>query len=47
MVVMNAGKIEEVGPTRFTNNPQRDYTKKLIDAIPKGDVTTIEQRLKI
>lgn len=48
MVVMNAGKIEEVGAAdEIYNNPQRDYTKKLIDAIPKGDVATIEQRLKI
>jgi peptide/nickel transport system ATP-binding protein len=40
MVVMNKGKIEEVGDADdIYENPQSDYTRKLIDAIPKGDFT--------
>ncbi|HET8963769.1 MAG TPA: ATP-binding cassette domain-containing protein, partial [Chitinophagales bacterium] len=45
MLVMNKGKIEEQGPAdTIYNNPQSDYTKKLIDAIPKGNVEAIKQR---
>ncbi len=44
IVVMNKGKIEEMG---FANdiylNPQKDYTKKLIDSIPKGDLEDIRK----
>src|SRR5438105_6969739 len=37
MVVMNKGKIEEIGVADdIYNKPQKDYTKKLIHAIPKG-----------
>jgi peptide/nickel transport system ATP-binding protein len=37
MVVMNKGKIEEMGAAdEIYRHPQRDYTKRLIDAIPKG-----------
>lgn len=37
MIVMNQGKIEEAGPSdEIYANPQREYTRKLIDAIPKG-----------
>ena len=37
MVVMNKGKIEEIGPAdAIYRHPQRDYTKRLIAAIPKG-----------
>lgn len=37
LVVMNQGKIEEMGEAdAIYNDPKRDYTKKLIDAIPKG-----------
>jgi peptide/nickel transport system ATP-binding protein len=37
MVVMNKGKIVEMGAAdTIYNNPQQEYTKKLIDAIPKG-----------
>jgi peptide/nickel transport system ATP-binding protein len=37
MVVMNKGKIEELGsPDEIYRNPSSDYTKKLISAIPKG-----------
>jgi peptide/nickel transport system ATP-binding protein len=37
LLVMNSGKIEEMGDAdEIYANPTRDYTKKLIDAIPKG-----------
>ena len=37
MIVMNQGKIEEAGPAdEIYANPKREYTKKLIEAIPKG-----------
>jgi peptide/nickel transport system ATP-binding protein len=36
MIVMNKGKIEEIGdPDEIYLNPQKAYTKRLIDAIPK------------
>ncbi len=37
LLVMNKGKIEELDDADIIyNNPKKDYTKKLIDAIPKG-----------
>lgn len=37
LMVMNAGKIEEIGEAdEIYANPLRAYTKKLIEAIPKG-----------
>lgn len=40
MMVMNAGKIEEIGfPESIYNNPKKTYTQKLISAIPKGILT--------
>jgi len=37
MIVMNKGKIEEAGDAdEIYNNPKTEYTKKLIQAIPKG-----------
>lgn len=37
LIVMNAGKIEEIGEAdEIYANPMKDYTKKLIEAIPKG-----------
>ncbi|SHG78151.1 ABC transporter ATP-binding protein [Winogradskyella jejuensis] len=37
LLVMNNGKIEELGEADFIySNPGKVYTKKLIDAIPKG-----------
>lgn len=37
MVVMNKGKIEEIGPAdEIYNHPKKEYTQKLIDAIPVG-----------
>ena len=45
MVVMNKGKIEEMGPSdEIYNNPQRPYTQKLINAIPKGELEDIKRR---
>jgi peptide/nickel transport system ATP-binding protein len=43
MVVMNEGKIEEMGDAdEIYDNPQREYTKKLIAAIPKGRLEDIK-----
>lgn len=40
MIVMNKGKIEEIGfADDIYNHPQEAYTKKLIDAIPKGNLS--------
>ncbi|MCX8080180.1 MAG: ABC transporter ATP-binding protein [Bacteroidia bacterium] len=40
MVVMNKGRIEEMGDAdEIYNKPKTEYTRKLIDAIPKGDFT--------
>lgn len=37
LIVMNKGKIEEIGEAdRIYKNPQKEYTKNLIEAIPKG-----------
>ncbi|NEU08223.1 ABC transporter ATP-binding protein [Flavihumibacter sp. R14] len=37
MMVMNKGRIEEIGDAEDVyHNPQSDYTRKLINAIPKG-----------
>ncbi len=37
LIVMNKGKIEEEGDAdTIYSNPKKEYTKKLIDAIPKG-----------
>jgi len=42
MVVMNDGKIEEMGDAdAIYNNPQKEYTQKLINAIPKGELDDI------
>ncbi|UKJ09133.1 ABC transporter ATP-binding protein [Solitalea lacus] len=42
MVVMKKGKIEEMGdPEKIYNNPQQEYTKRLIDAIPKGKLLKV------
>jgi peptide/nickel transport system ATP-binding protein len=48
MVVMNKGKIEEMGISdEIYNNPQRDYTKNLIASIPKGELEDIQQRFAV
>jgi peptide/nickel transport system ATP-binding protein len=37
LIVMNAGEIEEIGEAdSIYKNPKKEYTKKLINAIPKG-----------
>lgn len=46
MVVMNKGKIEEMGDAdQIYGNPQTEYTRKLISAIPKGKMDDIERAL--
>lgn len=47
MLVMNNGKIEELGIAEdLYENPSKDYTRKLINAIPKGEIESIKNRLK-
>ncbi len=47
IAVMNAGLIEELGPAdEIYNNPQKDYTRKLIDAIPKGRIEDIVEAVE-
>lgn len=47
MIVMDKGEIEEMGlADDIYNNPQRDYTQRLIGAIPKGELKDIEARIK-
>ena len=44
VMVMNKGKIEEVNfASDIYNNPQTEYTKKLIDSIPTGDLQKIRK----
>ncbi|MDC3209578.1 ABC transporter ATP-binding protein, partial [Chitinophagales bacterium] len=46
MIVMNQGKIEEMGlADDIYNNPQNTYTQGLIGAIPKGELADIEARI--
>jgi peptide/nickel transport system ATP-binding protein len=43
MIVMNKGKIEEIGKADdIYNNPSTEYTRKLIAAIPKGELEDIK-----
>ena len=43
MVVMQKGKVEEMGdPDAIYENPKSDYTRKLIDSIPKGNIENIK-----
>jgi peptide/nickel transport system ATP-binding protein len=45
MIVMNQGKIEEIGVADdIYNHPQKVYTQQLIEAIPKGRIEDIEAR---
>ncbi|WP_317899630.1 ABC transporter ATP-binding protein [Aurantibacillus circumpalustris] len=47
MIVMQKGKIEEMGdPDEIYLNPKSDYTRKLIDSIPKGNIENIMEALK-
>ncbi|TAH25413.1 MAG: ABC transporter ATP-binding protein [Cytophagales bacterium] len=44
MIVMNKGRIEEMGYSEdIYYNPQSEYTKKLIAAIPRGDLEDIRK----
>lgn len=46
MVVMNKGEIEEMGKADdIYNTPQKEYTQRLISAIPKGELADIEKRV--
>jgi peptide/nickel transport system ATP-binding protein len=46
MIVMNQGKIEEMGVSDdIYNNPQKEYTQKLISSIPKGDLEDIRKNM--
>ena len=41
MVVMNQGRIEEMGPAEeIYTQPTKAYTQRLIDAVPKGEIST-------
>jgi peptide/nickel transport system ATP-binding protein len=47
MLVMQDGKIEEMGDAdQIYNDPQTEYTKKLIDAIPEGKQEDIKRHLE-
>jgi peptide/nickel transport system ATP-binding protein len=45
IIVMNRGKIEEVGTAdTIYSQPQREYTRQLISAIPVGTLERIQER---
>lgn len=45
VMVMNHGKIEEINFAEDVyRNPKTDYTQRLIDAIPKGDLEAIRRK---
>jgi peptide/nickel transport system ATP-binding protein len=47
MVVMNKGKIEEMGDADdVCNHPKSEYTKNLINSIPKGRLEDIKKHLE-
>jgi peptide/nickel transport system ATP-binding protein len=47
MVVMNKGKIEEIGDADMIySSPQSDYTRNLINAIPKGQLEDIKASIE-
>ncbi|MEM9486031.1 MAG: ABC transporter ATP-binding protein, partial [Cyanobacteria bacterium P01_F01_bin.116] len=44
IMVMNQGRLEELGPAdEIYNNPQQEYTKQLISAIPAGTLERIQE----
>lgn len=48
IIVMKEGKIMEIGDADDVyKNPRTDYTKKLIDAIPKGRIQDIKRAIKL
>ncbi len=47
MVVMQKGRVEEMGDAdEIYNNPQSEYTKKLISSIPKGTIENIKASME-
>ncbi|MCL4109116.1 UNVERIFIED_CONTAM: hypothetical protein GTU68_031028 [Idotea baltica] len=45
MIVMNKGVVEEMGPAdAIYAQPSKDYTRTLINSIPRGDLQFIEER---
>ncbi|MDB9519779.1 ABC transporter ATP-binding protein [Roseofilum reptotaenium CS-1145] len=47
IMVMNRGKVEEIGPSeQIYNHPTQEYTRQLIAAIPTGTLEDIEERQK-
>jgi peptide/nickel transport system ATP-binding protein len=45
IMVMNRGKVEEIGPSeQIYNHPSQEYTRQLIAAIPTGSLEDIKQR---
>lgn len=48
MLVMNEGRIEEMGYAEsIYHNPESEYTKTLIDAIPKGEIHKFKNQIGI
>ncbi|MEQ8634940.1 ABC transporter ATP-binding protein [Gimesia maris] len=46
MAVMNAGKLVELGPSEaIYQNPQQEYTRKLIESVPVDDLSQIKARV--
>lgn len=46
MIVMQKGKIEEMGdPDEIYLNPKSEYTRRLIDSIPKGTIENIQEAI--
>ena len=46
MVVMNKGKVEEIGDADdICNNPKTEYTQNLINSIPKGRLEDIQSSI--
>ncbi len=47
MIVMNAGAIEELGtPDEMYSNPKSNYTQRLINALPKGELADIQRAVQ-
>ena len=47
MLVMNQGAIEEIGDSdEIYSNPKTEYTRKLIEAIPKGELGSIKTAME-
>lgn len=48
IMVMNQGKIEEIGPAEFIyREPETDYTRQLIASIPIGSLERIQERQRM